>query len=269
MFNSEKEKRSTEREIFKKIEKELFPNRRKPVYFKIAASVVFAIVVVSVYTNNFVDYNGAALEVVNTESKPKKVTLSDGSLVTLNENSSLQFWASHDNDSKRLIRLNGEAFFDVESNPKKPFLVQIEDLTTQVVGTQFNIKSNKNNIVVTVVEGLVKVFDNNNSFLVKPNNQVIYSHKNESMYATEVNASVFAFWRHDRVILRDVSLLEFKNVMHSIYGKDSFCFGENIVEDASFTIAFNKQEPIERVIDRYNLISNNNITIKRECDDLK
>lgn len=96
-------------------------------------------------------------EVVSTKhGERKKVSLSDGTSILLNGNTSLSY-PKHVLGDLRLVKLDGEAFFDVAKNKEKPFLVISKDFSTQVLGTSFNIDSDIGK-VVEVNTGKVNVF---------------------------------------------------------------------------------------------------------------
>ena len=81
--------------------------------------------------------------------------LPDGSLVTLNTQSTLSVAYS---DQFRDIHLTaGEALFDVTKDPGRPFRVITEHAVVTAVGTQFNVRNVADDVVVTVVEGIVDV----------------------------------------------------------------------------------------------------------------
>lgn len=85
------------------------------------------------------------------------LTLEDGSRVSLNSNSEI-FYPEKFRSGKREVLLKGEAFFEVEKNPNKPFLINIEEKAmVEVLGTSFNIRSERSGeaISVLVVEGRV------------------------------------------------------------------------------------------------------------------
>jgi len=89
--------------------------------------------------------------------KPMDVRLPDGSLVTLNTGATLRYPHVF-RKQKREVKLSGEAFFDVSSNPGKPFIVKTENTFIRVLGTSFNVRALKNeaSVVVTVEEGRVE-----------------------------------------------------------------------------------------------------------------
>ena len=81
--------------------------------------------------------------------------LPDGSLVTLNTQSTLRVAYS---DQFRDIHLTaGEALFDVTKDPDRPFRVITEHAVVTAVGTQFNVRNVADDVVVTVVKGIVDV----------------------------------------------------------------------------------------------------------------
>ena len=86
------------------------------------------------------------------------VTLSDGTKVMLNANSTLEYPASFDDAEVREVRLKGEAHFEVTKNPHRPFVVKAGEMQTQVLGTIFDVKAyRKDAPKVTLMEGKVKV----------------------------------------------------------------------------------------------------------------
>lgn len=86
------------------------------------------------------------------------VTLSDGTRVMLNANSTLEYPASFDDAEVREVRLKGEAHFEVTKNPHRPFVVKAGEMQTQVLGTIFDVKAyRKDAPKVTLMQGKVKV----------------------------------------------------------------------------------------------------------------
>lgn len=86
------------------------------------------------------------------------ITLSDGTIVILNAGSRL-IYPSRFVDKKREVFLVGEAFFDVEKNEEKPFIVKTPDVEIEVLGTKFNLSAYpEDNIIQTVLtEGHVEI----------------------------------------------------------------------------------------------------------------
>ncbi len=93
-----------------------------------------------------------------------KVSLSDGSTVTLNHNTKLSYRSSYGKRSRN-VSLSGEAFFEITGDPSKPFTIDAGKARVKVVGTSFNvITENHNSAVEVFVEtGKVMLSDNSGS----------------------------------------------------------------------------------------------------------
>lgn len=88
----------------------------------------------------------------------KEIKLPDGSVINLNANSKISFKDEFGKDHRN-IELTGEAFFNVSSNKKIPFIISANGASIKVVGTQFNVKAYKDQqeVKVTVSEGTVSL----------------------------------------------------------------------------------------------------------------
>ena len=112
----------------------------------------------------------------NTMSTPKggqyQVTLPDGTKAWLNASSSITFPAAFVGN-KRQVRISGELYFEVARNNGKPFVIDVNGVSTvQVLGTSFNINAYTNEGVIktTLVDGSVKV---DNLVVLKPGQQAV------------------------------------------------------------------------------------------------
>jgi len=98
-------------------------------------------------------------QVVNTTASVKLVNLPDGSQASLEPHSQLHYRKAFA-DTIREVFLVGEAFFEVQKNPAKPFLVRANAVTTKVLGTSFRVRAYDQDaqIKVMVKTGRVSVF---------------------------------------------------------------------------------------------------------------
>jgi ferric-dicitrate binding protein FerR (iron transport regulator) len=104
---------------------------------------------------------------VASQALPVVDTLPDGSVVTLNKNSSLNY-PSKFKGNARAIALKGEAFFNVTPNKEKPFVINVNDVQIKVVGTSFNVRSENGVTEVIVETGVVQVTRNNKMVELRP-----------------------------------------------------------------------------------------------------
>ena len=112
-----------------------------------------------------------SMELFSEVTSPKQVeqTLSDGTKVMLNANSTLEYPASFDDAEVREVRLKGEAHFEVTKNPHRPFVVKAGEMQTQVLGTIFDVKAyRKDAPKVTLMQGKVKVSNADTEVEMRP-----------------------------------------------------------------------------------------------------
>jgi transmembrane sensor len=93
-----------------------------------------------------------------------RITLPDGSLVFLNANTKISY-SKKFSSGVRLVRLTGEAYFDVAHDPERPFIVYARKAGIKVLGTSFNVQSLKSSgkVEVFVESGKVQLFEADNT----------------------------------------------------------------------------------------------------------
>ena len=95
---------------------------------------------------------------IQTNDATQEVTLPDGSSISLNKNTTFAYRENFADHAERIVKMNGEAFFDVTKNTK-PFIIQTDYADVRVLGTSFNVKSDTDDTQVTVKSGKVQVTD--------------------------------------------------------------------------------------------------------------
>lgn len=148
----------------------------------------------------------------------KQLTLSDGTRIWLNAESSLKYPDTFEGKAQREVYLEGEAYFEVSKNPQHPFLVKTTAIETQVLGTSFNIKAySKKDVQVTLLEGSIKVSDkHHNNILLKPG-----EHTNEKLHKSQVeNVSQYRAWTTGSFYFDNTELIEIMRELGRWYNID-------------------------------------------------
>lgn len=123
---------------------------------------------------------------INNSDQAKTIILSDGTSIVLQPHSQLEYPRVFAADLREVV-LSGEAFFEVQKDAKRPFMVHTNEIVTRVLGTSFTVRSfnEEDNVVVQVKTGKVSVFkgkrkdtqtatDPVEGVVLMPNQQVIY-----------------------------------------------------------------------------------------------
>ncbi|MCF6348367.1 MAG: DUF4974 domain-containing protein [Flavobacteriaceae bacterium] len=134
--------------------------------------------------------------------KKFQVVLSDGSQVYLNSGSSLKYPVKFIKGNSREVFLEGEGYFTVAKNKNDFFIVNTNDISTKVFGTQFNISSydNEASIKVVLVEGSVSVYktmnadDDDLQNNLKPNQIASYVKAEQKINTDQVDISSHIAW---------------------------------------------------------------------------
>ena len=121
------------------------------------------------------------MKVVTTDAGMKtRVRLSDGTMMWLNAGSSVKY-PQRFSKQLREIYLSGEAFFEVEQDASRPFIIHTEKMDIRVLGTSFNVRSytDENFSETTLISGAVEVSipgpDSTRKVLLKPREKLVVS----------------------------------------------------------------------------------------------
>ena len=181
----------------------------------------------------------------------RKITLPDGSNVWLNSGSLLmypsQFIKEH-----REVYLSGEGYFEVVKNEQSPFIVKTRASQVKVLGTHFNVSAypEESRIVTTLKEGAVAVElkDNGRTFLLTPNEQLIYKPAVDEALKHTVDADEYINWKEDDgLAFYKTPFDEVMNALQRHYGVNISMTTSNY-ENNQLTIHLKKNESLENVM---------------------
>jgi len=141
------------------------------------------------------------------------IVLEDGTKVWMNAASTLQYPASFSGNT-RDVQLEGEAYFEVAPDVKKAFIIHTDKISTQVVGTSFNISAygESAQINVAVLTGSVKVMQEDGrqpAEYVTPHQQLVYSKREQRFsISKKFNAGSAAAWKDGKLAFTETPLAE-------------------------------------------------------------
>lgn len=133
------------------------------------------------------------------------VNLPDGSKVWLNAGSSLKY-PTQFNDKQRVVSMQGEAYFEVESDKEHPFIVKTKQLTVEATGTAFNVNAYAPDHVaaVTLVKGKVAVtLDQKKTISLSPGEKIDYNLATSLYNVNKTNTYKWCSWKDGILIFRD------------------------------------------------------------------
>jgi transmembrane sensor len=131
------------------------------------------------------------------QTSNQSATLPDGSTLTLAPRT--QVAVDFSGAERSLDLSQGEAYFTVQPDRNKPFVVRTAGLQVIAVGTAFNVKSAPGHVVVTVTEGLVEAANGEESWRVAAGHQIDYDLERRSARIAAVDAQRELGWREGRL----------------------------------------------------------------------
>ena len=163
--------------------------------------------------------DNAALTYQTAYGKIQEIRLADGSVVTLNANSTLKI---ADNLAVRPVRevwLEGEAYFDIAKRKGAKFLVHTPDAQIEVLSTEFNVNTRRDQTHVVLEKGKVQLSTDNQSMVVmKPGDMATVSSKNRQIQLKRVQPDHYDAWKESYLILDGKSLPEIISNLEDTFG---------------------------------------------------
>lgn len=223
----------------------LYSRRRRTRQWAVAASIL--LVCALSYLFVFQQSGQKAGEPVLTSKSTydlQVLQLPDGTSVTLNHNSRLDYPATFDG-ATREVYLFGEAFFDVNHDPAKPFIVHTGTLITRVLGTAFNIRAyaQDSQVAVTVSRGKVQVQQGNEKVLglLTAGDQLVVSKEEQSAVKSKVDVGAILHWKVRELLFDNKTIDEAALTIGNYYGV-KIRFESEALRKCRFTARFSGAE---------------------------
>lgn len=149
-----------------------------------------------------------------------KLTLTDGSQVTLNSGSRL-YYEKNFQKNKRELFLEGEALFQVFKDMKRPFVVHTGTVSTTALGTSFNIHAYEDDVVnIYLLTGMVKVADQSDhgTEILLGRGEAALADSHGRLAKGEFDAERATAWARGIILFDQTPILEAIQVLENWYG---------------------------------------------------
>jgi transmembrane sensor len=177
-----------------------------------------------------------------------QVALTDGSKIWINSASQLKYPGSF-NGKTREVYLSGEAYFDIQHDATKPFIIHTGKVVTTVLGTAFNIKEDNaaHTVVVTVTRGKVSVANGSEQLgVITPNQQISFNTVSLEHSRQNVDANRAIAWQDD-IHFEDITFADAAAQLQQRFGVKISFANEN-VKNCRFTGTALKGEKLDKIL---------------------
>lgn len=193
------------------------------------------------------------------------LTLADGTKVWLNAMSELRYPVAF-GEGVREVELKGEAYFEVEKNEGKPFIVKTDEFNVRVLETSFNISAYLDSPLAhtTLCSGHVRINDRMNpgkEVDILPGEQLLFHRDNREMSVREVDTDVFVSWREGFFQFDNNTVEEVFTILQRWYNIQVF-YANVEVRQELFTGKLPRFDNLQIIIDLIERVSDLKIEVR-------
>jgi transmembrane sensor len=173
--------------------------------------------------------------------------LPDGSKVFMNKNAEISYVESK---GKRVVKLKGEAFFEVVHNETQPFVIEINGIVIKDIGTAFNVKAlpGSNLIEVLVESGEVQFYSAKNDELsvngltLVKGEKAIYDKTTKLFNKVEITTTDNSMSYRSKIFhFKNTPLKEAITLLNDVYGSD-IRLAEKDLGNCRLSVEFNNED---------------------------
>lgn len=185
------------------------------------------------------EQTNAVRTITTQHDQHRLVTLSDGTQIRLNSNSTIEVPNSFSNNN-RTVTLDGEAWFEIASDEDRPFHIRAGQATIQVLGTEFNVKMDDiaGNVQVAVAEGRVSLNnatrENGSSAILSENTYAIYNINSSEILIEQTPVENYMSWISGKLFFYNEPLWVVSRYIERLYGV-SFQFEQESLKELSLS----------------------------------
>lgn len=240
-------------------------SKRKYAWILQVASLLLAVFAYySFFTRDKSDKPAAVVwkEIRTANGQISKITLMDGSQVTLNSASYLKYPAAFSGPNRE-VHLSGEAYFDVAEDHTHPFILHTSQMDIRVLGTAFNVKSYDNDLFkeATLLRGSIEVNlpgKNNESLKLVPTDKIrvkgsSYEMSKLTYYNKGDKNSLEILWMNNQLAFRNETLETIANSLGRKYGL-KMVFNDEKIKNLKFSVSFEK-ENVNQALNSLQMVS--------------
>ena len=227
-------------------------SKRGVILWRYAAAIVLMICSTTIYLfTQREDKHAGMIEYFTQAGQMDTIYLPDGSVVQTNSRTIILYSESFGEDN-RTVYLSGEANFKVQKNEELPFIVQAKDFSVTALGTELDVSSYFEDpyFRTFLVEGSIKVQKDGqeNSYILKPNEQFLYDKQNEEYGITRIDLYEATAWQRGDLIFRSITIPEILHTMERKYAV-SFQYKSSVFNDDKYTFKFKKESSLNDMLE--------------------
>lgn len=249
--------------------KEKTQSLRFNLWYKIASYAAVALIAVAVSSVFFLSYNktdgGLYSKYIGGDGlEADVVELPDGTQVSLGSKTTFHYDKDFGKD-KRIVYLEGEAYFEVAKQKDKPFIVKTAEQDIEALGTKFNVMAYPTDslVITTLLEGSVRLMTlgGGRETILRPDQQFIYNRNRKTASLNYVDARQYTSWTTGYYYFSEQTLDAILDRLSHVYVAEFTVLSKSL-NKRTFTGTFYRGESIKDIMEVINL----SVPIKYKID---
>ncbi|MDR0699000.1 MAG: DUF4974 domain-containing protein [Tannerella sp.] len=237
-----------------------FPGVYKKIWGKVALHAAIALLAISVTSAFFIFTKDnpemlAPRYIGGNGLEADVILLPDESRVSLGSKTTFYFNPDY-GGTERNVYLEGEAYFEVKQQKEKPFIVNINGMKIEALGTAFNVMAYPGDslFMTTLLEGSVRLTTTHNAreVVLKPNQQLVFNRNNREMQVHNVDANAYIAWVTGYYYFYEQNLKSILHRLSYIYGV-TFEVKSEKLNNTVFTGTFYRGQSAKSLMEIINL----------------
>lgn len=192
-------------------------------------------------------------ETIAVPNAKTKLILSDSTTVWLNANASIRYPREF-GEQVREVEVSGETFFDVQKEAERPFIVQLEGMRIQVLGTSFTIdtETDPDLIKISLLEGKIALFSNSNlsdtaDQILYPGQQAIFNKLHNNLKVIDVETQKYTSWVTGVFVFNSNTLEEIADELQRAFHVKIHIENERM-RNKTFYATFAEKETLDEIL---------------------
>jgi ferric-dicitrate binding protein FerR (iron transport regulator) len=204
-------------------------------------------------------------EIFVPKGQVNQLFLADGTRIWMNSETRI-IAPTRFSSNERLVKLSGEAFFEVAQDKSRPFRVEVNGQQIEVLGTSFNVRAyaNSNEIETTLETGQIRLHTGNQINLLTPGEQSVFNKTTNKLVVDKVDPLIASAWKSGRYEFQNKDLIEVFKLVERWYDVE-INVDEEYFKDMHFSGVIKRNKDAKHFLE----LLNQTIPIKYEINSDK
>lgn len=212
------------------------------------------------WASQFVSYKGhqaknkgSLQKIFVPKGQVNQVFLADGTRIWINSETQLIIPSVFSED-ERVVKLVGEAFFEVAKDSNRPFRVEMNGQQIEVIGTSFNVRAypNSSEIETTLQTGCIHLKTGKQITILNPGEQSVFEKNANKLIISKVDPISYSSWKDGRFEFQNEDLLEVFKVVERWYDVEIIA-DENYFRGMHFSGVIKRNKDARHFVELLNL----------------